>query len=198
MSKQPRARPLWADEDDVYARVQEELKNAELEEERQFYLLPWETYPGAPADEVIRGIEQQALDAWRRGDLNPLTDLLRPDYPLNKHPLIKHGRPIRDQLSAEVWSLICDRLLGKKRKRGRPKKTAEERRMSNPIHDTAEMVPAIENILLRHYPNQPTSRVKERARAFAERLMGHDDPDSAGSKVSGYLNRSKNDRGRLS
>jgi hypothetical protein len=185
----------WADEDVVYKLVQAELEENSSEEDRQFYLLPWETHPGVPADEIISDMEHQALDAWRRGDLNPLTDLLRPEHPFNNYPF--NGRLIRDQLSAEAWSLICDRLLGKKRKRGRPKMTAEERRMHNPIHDMSDRVPAIENILRQHHPDQPASQVKERARAFAERLMGKDDPESAGSKVSDHLNRSKKDRARL-
>ena len=196
MSKQPKKKtPPWADDDAVYKLVQAKLEENALEEERQFYLGRWDTYPDRPADEVTGEIEQQALDAWRRGNPNPLTDLLRPEHPLNRHGWF--GRPFRDQLSSEAWSIICDRLLGKPLKRGRPKSTDDERRALNPVHDAADMVPAIERILWHHYPKQLTPHVKDYARAFAERLMGKDDPESAGSKVSNHINRSKRDRARL-
>ena len=203
MSKRPnkKAPPSWIDDEAVYELVQSEMGQIALEEERQFYLLPWETYPGVPADEVTDEIEQSALEAWRRKNPNPLTDLLHPEHPLNKHGWF--GRPIREQLSAEAWSLIRERLLHKPRKRGgkqpvkrggRPKMTAEERRENNPVHDAAAKVPAIEAILRQNYPDQAKEDVVDRAYAFAGMLMGIDD---AGNKVRNYLNRSKKDRARL-
>lgn len=194
MSKQAREKTPWADSDAIYKLVQAELEENALEEERQFYLERWDTYPGRPAGEVTGEIEKQALDEWRRGNPTPLTDLLRPEHPLNRYGWF--GRPIRDQLSSEAWSIICNRLLGKPLKRGRPKSTDEERRALNPVHDAADMVPAIEHILLQRYPEE-VALVKDLARAFAERLVGKDDPESAGSKVSHHLNRSKKDRARL-
>jgi len=197
MSKQPKKKiPPWADEDAVYKLVRADLEENALEEERQFYLERWDTYPDRLADEVRNEIEQAAIDTWRRSNPNPLTDLLRPEHPLNRYGWF--GRPFRDQLSSESWSIICDRLLGKPQgKRGRPTMTDEERREHNPLHDAADMVPDIKAILLQHYPAQNAEQIRDRAHLFAEKLAGIEDPDSAGSKLSEYLNRSKKDRARL-
>jgi hypothetical protein len=214
MSKQPKkkAPPPWIEEGDaVYKLVQSELQAADLEVERRaamfwaerMHLIPDRTR-GELRREIVESKEREALDAWRRGDRKPLADLVDPDDPLLDHLLKRHDRPIprkdrplRIQLSAETWSIIRDSLLGKlPGKRGRPKMTAEERRMLNPIHDAGDMAPVIERILRQHYPNQLASQVKDRAYAFAEKLKGIDNPQSAGSKVRDYLNSGKKDRRR--
>lgn len=184
--------PPWANEDAVYRLVQGELEDITLAGELQFSLLDWDTFPDLPVTDFIHHVEQQALDAWWRGDPSTLIKLLRSEHPFNEHPM--GDRALRDQLSEQTWALICERLQGKPLKRGRPKRTADERRARNPIHDAADIAPTIENILRQNYPHQD---VRDRAYAFAEKLMGIDDPNSAGSKVRNYLNKSKTARARL-
>lgn len=213
MTKYPKkkAPPPWIEEDAVYKLVQAELREAELEEERQDAMFEAEhqdLMPDRTWAEICRDAagyaEREALDAWRRGDRKPLASLVDPDdriidIALKKQgrPALRKDRPIRRRLSAETWTIIRDSLLGKlPGKRGRPKLTAEERRILNPIHDAADSVLAIERILRQHYQNQPASQVKDRAYALAEKLNGIDNPQSAGSKVRDYLNSSKKDRRR--
>ncbi|MCS3521849.1 hypothetical protein [Bradyrhizobium elkanii] len=211
MTKPPAAWPLWTDEDAVYARVQGELQEPDRLD-ALFVAENWDLMPDRTWADIrregaqrARGREQEALDAWRRGDRKPLGELVNPDDDSFNEMLERLGRPplrkdrlISRQFSAETWAIIRDSLLGKlSGKRGRPKMTNEERREHNPLHDAADMVPSIESILHQRYPDQSARQLKDRAHAFAERLMGIDDPDSAGSKVSKHLERSKKDRGRL-
>lgn len=187
--------PRWADEDEVFWFVENQLA---FYGEYEFAMLPWETYPDTPADELPHRMVQEAMAAAKQNKFGPLTELLRPEHPMIGPAWFKPS--IRDQLPPEAWRLICDRLSGKrvkKGKKGRPKMTSDERRALNPVHDAADMVPEIEDILRRHYRDQADVDVKDRARAFAERLAGIDDPESAGSKVGNYLRSSKRDRRRI-
>jgi hypothetical protein len=74
--------PRWKDEDAVTSFVKKALDDADLEEERLFYTLRWDTHPGIPMDELAngglpsRGQLENLAGLWR-GVAGVLTRLLR-------------------------------------------------------------------------------------------------------------------------
>jgi hypothetical protein len=187
--------PRWADGEKVFWFVENELA---YRAEYDFAMQPLDDYPDTLPKKFERRVVQDAIAAAKQNKFGPLTELLRPEHPMNGPAWFKPL--IRDQLPPEAWRLICNRLSGKrvkKGKKGRPKMTSDERRALNPVHDAADMVPEIEDILRRKYTDQDEQQIKNRAAAFAERLAGIDDPESAGSRVRNYLNASKSDRRRI-
>jgi hypothetical protein len=192
--------PQWMDEDAVTKLVEKELDDAESNAEYKFAMLPWDTHPGISGNELLHGMERDAVAAAERGDIGPLADLLRPEHPLNEHPLFG-GNPIRSHFSAMTWTLVADFLTGERNPRtgrlkgkpGRSKMTAEERRAMNPVHDAADMVPVIADILLLHYPEQTPAQIRDRALSIAAGMKGVKSAET----VNFHLNRAKNDRRRI-
>jgi|RhiMetdeSRZDD1v2_1073273.scaffolds.fasta_scaffold35305_6 hypothetical protein len=180
-------RPPWRNEDAVAKLAIHELKDAALELEYQFAMLPWETHPGVAAFEVFDGIEREALAEVERGNLKPLAALLHPHHPMNKYPI--YGRTLISALSPSTWELISDLLVGRrKRNRGRPRKTEEQRRAMNPVHDATDEVLLIEQILSEHYPEQNNRQIRDRALQIVERRSG-----ISQDILAGRLKRSKSD-----
>jgi hypothetical protein len=188
--------PRWNDEAAVTKQtelVKEELEAAAMDEEREFYFLPWHTHPGVPVSEICAYAERNAVEAAERGRVGQLADLLRPDNPMNRYPFVP-GSPIRSLLSPTTWMLVADLLIGRhKRKPGRPKMTAEERRAMNPIHDADDMFPAIVDIVRRLYPKQTQADIRDRAMLIAARLTGVTKAET----VKFHRSRAKNDRRRI-
>jgi hypothetical protein len=71
--------------------------------------------------------------------------------------------------------------------------TAEERRAMNPVHDAADMVPEIADILRRFYPEQTPAQIHDRALSIAAGMKGVKSAET----VKLHLNRAKNDRRRI-
>jgi hypothetical protein len=190
MTKKPR-RPIlrWSDEEEVFHYVERELESERLEREREFMLLRWDTFPGIPAEEIVRGMEREAIEAARHRNKKPLQQLVSPDHPFNRSPI--GGKPIRDQLSDEAW-----RLLSAPRGSGRPRMTPDQRRASNPVHDAAALVPVISDILRSAFPDQ--RNFHDRACAYAERLLGVKSRSDEGSNVRSYMHVSRKHRRKLS
>jgi hypothetical protein len=103
--------PQWLDEALVTKLVEGALDDAEADAEYEFAMLPWDTYPGTPGNELLDRMEQDAVAAAERGEIGPLADLLRPEHPFNEHPLFG-GNPIRSHFSAATWTLVADFLTG--------------------------------------------------------------------------------------
>jgi hypothetical protein len=192
--------PQWVDEDAVTKLVKTALDDAEADAEYEFAMLRWDTHPGIPGNELLDRMERDAVAAAERGEIRPLADLLRPEHPFNEHPLFG-GDPIRSKLSATTWTLVADFLTGERNPRtgrlkgkpGRPKMTAEERRAMNPVHDAADMVPEIADILRRFYPEQTPAQIHGRALSIAAGMKRVKSAET----VKLHLNRAKNDRRRI-
>jgi hypothetical protein len=191
--------PRWADADKVFILIEDEL----LEIERQDVLedeLRMRTYPGTPFSHIVQSMEQEAVAAARQGSFRKLAELLHPDHPFNNR---RDGKPqLRNFLGPETWQLLVDRLLGKpirkpaatgkRTARGRPKMTADERRAMTPVHDAADALSEINDILRRHYPDQSESNIRDRAIAFVARNEQIND-----ETLVNYVGRSRRDRRRL-
>ncbi|MGB5905094.1 MAG: hypothetical protein WBH00_19815, partial [Xanthobacteraceae bacterium] len=72
--------PRWIDEDKVIKFVRAEYEQIISSEEQAFADLPWETVPGTNPEELLVRMEQEAVSAAQRGDIRPLTGLLRSDH----------------------------------------------------------------------------------------------------------------------
>lgn len=126
--------PQRENKDAVTKLVTKELEEAAEDEEREFHLQPWETVPGVPASKIYAGVERDAVEAAGRGQVELLAGLLRPEHPMNKHPLVTGG-PIRSRLSSTTWTLVADLLTGKRNPRtgrlkgapGRPQQQCSRR-----------------------------------------------------------------------
>jgi hypothetical protein len=188
VSKRPTAKLRWNDDAAVFRHVQRELENEWLEQERQFMLLRWDTHPGIPVADIARKAVTEALEAARHRNLKPLQALNSPKHPFNKYGL--GGKTIRDYLPDEAW-----RLLSAKRGRGRPRMTPEQRRAHNPVHDAADLVPVISDILRRAFPDQ--RGIQDRADAYAERLLCVKSRGHEGDNVRSYRHVSRKHRRKL-
>jgi hypothetical protein len=180
-------RPPWRDEDGVAKLAIAELEDAALADECQFAMLPWDTHPSMPISEFFDGVEREAVAAFKRGNVKPLAALLRPDHPMNKYPI--KGRTLISTLAPSTWQLISDLLAGRRKgKRGRPRKTEEERRAINPVHDATDAVVVIEQILRKHYPEQDKQQIRDRALQIVEHRSG-----ISQNTLAARLKRSKHD-----
>jgi hypothetical protein len=207
--------PKWSDESAVAKRVAEEIKEAELEEERLWYthylpeiekayatgrippvrlLHDWNK-PHAPAPKPTAK-ERAAIEAvLKSGDVEILADLIRPESLgselLAVNPAVEQG------LSLATWYLLTQLVTGeldlrKIRGRGRPKLTADDRRAASPVHDAADVFSEIKDILTCLYPEQDHRQLRDRAIAIAAQHKG-----VAPSTLAKYLGRPKKDRRRL-
>jgi hypothetical protein len=127
--------------------VSREIDEADLEADRQFYTLRWDTHPGIPADEVFRGMESNAVFEAERGNFGLLDYLMQPNHPWNKY----FKTEAYTQFMSSTRQLISDRLTGRwkrpknnpeHKKTGHPRMTEDERRAMNPIHDAGDEVRA--------------------------------------------------------
>jgi hypothetical protein len=132
-------------------------------------------------------LEAEAVSLAERGNYGPLAALLRERHPLNAEELAEepcdrndfHGfmpsyallpkGQIRSSLAPGTYELIADILTGEHKKRGRPPAAAGDRRKMTPVHDAADLLPMIEDILRWAYPDQNSNQIKDRAMLIAAR-----------------------------
>lgn len=183
--------PPWADEKACLEFVRAELQELAEDEEREFHLLAWDTFPSIPAAELVQRIEQRAVDKAKKGQTKDLASLVDPTNPFNRNTL--GGKLIRDRLSPATWRLVTEHLEGKKHgKQSRPPMTDEERRAKNPIHDAADLVDTIESVFRRFYEDVRASKRKARAIDFAANIAGVER-----DKLHHHTRRGKTDRRRV-
>jgi hypothetical protein len=135
--------------------VDEQIQEYWLEEERVFMT---ERMPNMPPYVRIRkpSVEQSAIFAAEQGDVTELTKLIAAGAPL---------APAIRKLINEF--LTHKRSLKTGKKVGGQKKSDEERRVINPVHDAAEEMWLISNILRQHWPAQTAAALHRRAIAIA-------------------------------
>jgi hypothetical protein len=139
--------------------------------------------------QVIAGIENEAVQAANEGNYFPLGCLTDPTHPLNSIMT----PPIRTMLAPSTYALITEVLYGRRIKpKHRPRLTDTQRRAQNPIHDAADAVPMVESLLRQWYPEQTAGAIHERALHVV--AYSHKVPLE---RLIGYLRRSKADRRRL-
>jgi hypothetical protein len=207
--------PKWIDEAAVADLVAAEMEKLRSDVES----LAWTTntgLPGPDAGEDLRAIydlmtaessrgwpvkgEKDAVEAALRGDVEPLANLLRPAG------MPEWGIPDKvnsnvAKLSPATWELIVELLTGRrnpktgklKGERGPRKKSAEERRSWNPIHDAEDYVAPIAAILSRLYPDKRRAEIKSRASEIAARWRG-----AQLHALKKHLRRGPRDRRRVS
>ena len=207
-------RPRWSNEQALIALVSE-LRDDELETERQFYTDIVPNLPGLPAaaGSKLRNFvgrlraeadayaaaalerrahgwcspdeERRAIVAANRGDCGPLARL------------VADG----NRLSPECGRLAAEFIRGERTKTGRPrgKKGAPKlsnslRRAQTPTHEAAEEFEAIRDMLLVLYPEQSGAR-GEQINVLAERIA--QERTGATASVVNYKKRSKKAAQRL-
>ena len=189
--------PQWDDEAAGLKRVNQEIEGYVKDEEYEFMVHRLPLLPDLTLAEVYAMAIQAAVEtAERGGGVADLAALLRSDYPLNKGPY-----NIRGALTPAILDLMSDFLTGArnprtgkpKGQRGAPKKSEEERREQNPVHDAADEFPIIRSFVKRLWPEQKEADVRERASTFAAARNGVKDVET----LSTHLNRPKNDRRRI-
>jgi Asp-tRNA(Asn)/Glu-tRNA(Gln) amidotransferase B subunit len=142
---------MWNDDDALADWVGQQLPQPP----RDWLVMPWHEWWGAPFTQQDR--EREAVDEARKGNFKLLAALMQQNVSLSK----------------QARALVADRLLGGKAKtRGRPRQTVTQRRVRNPIHDAAALVPIIEKFLRQHFPKQRGYR--DRAIDVAAHLAGLD------------------------
>ena len=171
-----------------------ELDEADLEAERQFYTLRWDTHPGTPASEIFAAAERAAVEAAReRGNFRPLEELLQPKHPMNLRAgdvfsyvddsgVVKRGRvgkafgkrPIRESLGAGTYELISDDIARRrKRPNRRPPMSKDELHATNPAYGAADEIPRIELILRDGYFEKDGKLIHDQAvHTAARRHLG--------------------------
>ena len=174
--------PKWTDEDGVVELVSE-IVSREHARSRRFIEMNV-----ADGDEIDRfkAAEEVAVAAARQGDPAVLANLLRSE---NRDWL---GR---DAIELAIEFMTGRRILGTgnpKGKRGPGKKTPEQRRAMNPIHDAASDALLIQYYLRHLYPEQSADEVRDRAVEFMAERAGVD-PET----LHNHLARSRKDRRRL-
>jgi hypothetical protein len=175
--------PPWADADAVV----------------DWVLFLWETGSAElPNDDLCRVLddpdltrEQQAVEAAKRGDLRPLTDLFeaaaRAGNSDQDHP--ESISPSTLQLAAEFLNgkrnLKTGRDKSAKEQRGRPKISKEERTAKTPSHWAAKYyLPAVERILRTEYPRRRAEHYRDRAIYIVSIITGVKE-----KTLRNYLNR---------
>ncbi len=177
--------PPWNPEEAVFAWIQEELLELEHQDptwsEEYFASLPVPTLA-----ESLSSAERDAVAEARHGNFRMLGFLLDPRNPLSP--------AFRASLAPKTWALIAARLDGSFRGPvGRRKQTEEEKRAANPIHNAADMVLFIEEILRRHYPKQKKRDIRHRASCICQL----DPKEVWENHIANYLGRSKKNPRRL-
>jgi hypothetical protein len=180
--------------------LKQEREDAELEQERDFALY-YSDFPGPTYRQVLEGAEQEAVElATSRGDFSLLLGLLDPCHPFNQAD-VWPGAPIWSALKPSTWQLIERRMLGQfRRRRGRVKKTRDERLEETPTHMAAQAVRHLEEILRKGYPRQKHRDVCDKAIEIAawHFNVSPSKKNTATEVLANYLARSTKNRRRLS
>jgi hypothetical protein len=161
--------PKWNDDDAVAAWVGKVIDDARLEEERQFYTLPWDTDPGMTASEGFAAIERDAIAAAEGGNFRLLAEILD-----GSNPVIRWMRSKGCHLGPRSEALIAGYLKGQRGRRGRPKETVDERRSGTPVHDAAAEFKEIQEILSENYPREKGRRDRAITIAADRAKIRHD------------------------
>jgi hypothetical protein len=132
----------------------------------------------------MRRDEQEAVEAAERGDPRKLADLIErwrvyADSGAEPNPVV---------ISVATWKLVVEFLRGKrKRKRGRPRMSAEERTRLTATHDAALEFPAVKLVLKREYRGDESARnIHERALDVVARRHNMNP-----STLANHLNRAR-------
>ena len=186
--------PPWQNAEEVAAWANRMLVAIWNEEEYEFSQLRWETHPGIRIPRLSAADwERIAVDAAKDGDFRSLANLLE-------------KQQTRETLTQAAWELIAERLTEGdprvkfftqepkiKRKRGRRQMPADQRRALYPVHDAADLVPQVEFILGKAYPDQPGKQIRDRALYVIEH---HTEGKVSVRMLANYLGRAKSDRRR--
>ena len=176
--------PRWIEEKEVIKRVSEEI--AEMHRlayvEQATFRFPPVKGPKLPSSPVrtdaeMAEAERVAVAAARKGNFKPLAALIEPILTRTGGKLDLVNNPAVAKLKPDTWGTVAMILLGDpmfvrekpkpKRKRGGQKKTEEQRRLINPMHDAAEDGELIADILRQLYPEQTEANILERAAKIA-------------------------------
>jgi hypothetical protein len=181
------ALPKWTDEAGVAKMVSAAIAHYRALEARRNR----EFDPGIPEEDKpllrLKRVEEIAALYARKGNFNPLIDLLRSERFIEQ--LFALGG---QWLEPETRTFLTDVLTGKFESKRDQKMTAAERRATNPIHNAADEFLMIEGELMRLYPAQSKSAVKGRAVEIAAERAGIE-PE----QLQTYLNRSRNSPQRI-
>ncbi|MGE3160106.1 MAG: hypothetical protein AB7K78_25730, partial [Xanthobacteraceae bacterium] len=121
-------------------------------------------HPGIPLSEILDHMEAEAVAAARQGNFRPIADIIE-----KRNPLFEHGPDWH--MGPKANALVAARLRGELNLgRGTPKKSEEQRRMDNPVHDAADEVGWITKLLVDNYPNEKGHR--ERSITVAAKRAG--------------------------
>jgi hypothetical protein len=102
-------------------------------------------------------------------------------------------------IDARTRALIADHLDGRRRKRGRPKKSLVERTASSLLPDAEAEYHVVIDFLREHYPQQPMRDIRERAIVLAvERFAEFEHCRVSVEALRNYMARGAGDRRRLS
>ena len=150
---------IGLDDPAVSALVAKRLEEDELEQERQFALLRWDTHPSVRPSTVGTAKQRNAVTAAKAGDWRALADLV--DRGIVLIPAARR--------------LIAARLLSKIKKkgtRGPSKKSIEERRLASAAIGADEDYELIWPVLREQFPKERIGAVKARALAMAAERAG--------------------------
>jgi hypothetical protein len=173
-----------------------EEEEAAIEQAGVFYTYHADQVPDLeprPASAATAAQVRRAIGAAKRGDIEQLADLIRPVWS-GRFPLSERAiNPSIGRLSLEAWQLLYEYATGlrtrKKRTRGRPKLSADERRAATPVHDAARFALQVEKILRSKFPREP---VREWAIEYAARRC-----EIEIETLGNYLARPRSDRRRI-
>lgn len=193
-----KSKPRWQNEEAVAALVNE-LRDAELEEERWFYMhqqfqLPDVKLPDAaiPRVRAMRAKhaqaarerpppptaeERAAMEAAQRGEPEQLARIVEtgPCHPEVARLAAQFIRGERDPRTGKQQRPLDERdpRTGKlRRRRGPSKITARERRQRNPVHDAADEFEVVRDMLRELYPEQSARDINDRAEQIAKKRTG--------------------------
>lgn len=189
-----RALPNWSDEKGVAKLVKEILAERQITADRFRNFQPRYNPPLDDDDAAVESIiaEKSAVAVAYRGDIVPLTELLRD--------------PHRNWLLPNTVELVVEFMTGKRnpqtgRPKGKPKgkgavgrrkMTSEQRLAANPIHRAAFEATVLKQELRQRYRSQKAAEVRERALELAAKRNNVEL-----GRLRRHLKLSKNDRRRL-
>jgi hypothetical protein len=170
--------PAWDQEDAILALVEDEFRGGGGGSLEQWYELQQMIGEDIFGDEAERGPSNEEVlgDAFQKaqgGEIRQLAALLRTEHPLNDELC---ERPIRAELSDEMWDFLADVLEGIRNLRngklkgqpGRPKGISEEAQEKRRIYRRAESdFRTIRSFLSDLYPEQTSGDIRDLALKFA-------------------------------
>jgi hypothetical protein len=114
--------------------------------------------------------------------------------------MLRSGEPISPQHRAHFANQLAD-LLQPKRKRGRPRRSIEQRRAGSIMPDAEGLFMAVVDFLKRHYPKEKVGVIKDRAIAWTVAKINTYEVDGSEPltkrRLRNYMLRPKADRRRL-